>query len=112
MGLFVSSFGLIQVLICIFFGIPTAKKLTRQGIFVSPNPIVQQHVLSATVLLLIFVGISFAVYSFAPNTIFTGYVIGVVLALIFGLGQIGGNKNNMSDFLEQNKRYVNKESLH
>jgi len=110
-GLFVSSFGLLQALICIFFGIPTAKRLTRQGVFVNPNPIARKYVLSASILSFIFVGISFAVYSFAPEAIFTGYVAGAVVTVIFGLGQIGGNKNNVSDFLETNAKYLSKENL-
>jgi hypothetical protein len=42
---------------------------------------------------------------------FTGYVVGAVVTLFFSLGQIGGNKNNVSDFLETNAQYLNKENL-
>lgn len=110
-GLFVSSFGLLQALICIFFGIPTARKLTSQGVFVNPNPIAKRYFISASILFLIFIGISFVVYIFAPDSIFKGYSVGAVLTLILGLGKIGGNKNNISDFLATNKKYINSENL-
>lgn len=111
-GLIVSSFALLQSLICIFFAIPTANKLTQQGVFVNPNPIARKYFLSASILFFIFVGISFTIYLFAPETIFTGYVAGAVMTLLFSLGQIGGNKNNWSEFVDTNAEYLDKENFH
>lgn len=107
-GLFVGSFILLQALICIFFGIPTVNKLTYLGVFISPNPIVRNYAISATILSFVFVTISVVVYLFMPEALLTGYVAGIVFTLFFGLGQIKENKNNLSDLMETNARYLNK----
>jgi hypothetical protein len=34
-----------------------------------------------------------------------GFLIGTGGSLLFGLGQVGTNKNNVSDYLQVNQRY-------
>lgn len=108
LGLIICSFSLLQVLICIFFGIPITIKLTREGVLVRPNPIVKRYFLSIFILLTIFVTMTTLFYLYSPEFIFNGYVVGVVITLILAIGKFGKNQNNIDDFIETNSRYFNK----
>jgi hypothetical protein len=103
-GLVIASFTLIQALICLIFGIPTARNLTSEGLLVENNNLISRYVISFVVLGSLFGVITYLVVTYL-SALRVGYGIGVVLAILFGLGQMGSNQNNLSDFMQINKRY-------
>jgi len=105
-GLIVGAFTLVQISICLFFALPTAWKMTREGFLVSPNPLTRRYLISIVVLLVIFGFISVLVYFFGPGNAIGAYIGGIVISLLIGIGKVGANKTNTSEFLETNKAYL------
>jgi hypothetical protein len=57
---------------------------------------------------IVYTGIYWAISRFFPvGTV--GFLIGTASSLFFGLGQLGTNKNNVSDYFEVNKRHFTAE---
>lgn len=104
-GLIVASFTLVQSGIIIFFGIPTTRKLTSEGVLKKDNPINKRHLISLAILLTLFAGIICAIYFWLPGA-FVGFLVGTGLVLLFSLGKLGANNNNVSDYMETNRRYL------
>ncbi len=107
-GLFVSSFTLIQVLIVLFFGLPVTRELGSQGMIIKDNGIVKRYMISLTILPLVFMVVSYFVYVIIPQ-LFSGFIFGGVMTLFFGLGKVGKNSSNVSDYVEANEKYFNTE---
>ncbi|MDO8657602.1 MAG: hypothetical protein Q7K55_02580 [Candidatus Levybacteria bacterium] len=101
-GLMVASFTLLQVFIILFFGIPTAKSVEKLGYLKENNNIVRNYCVSLIIISSIYFGIYLLVHNFFPNTV-TGFLAGTVATFVFGLGKVGRNKANISDFVETNK---------
>jgi hypothetical protein len=108
-GLFVTSFTVIQSLIIIFFGIPITNKLNEEGVLRKNNNIIKGYLISLLIFFSVFVVVTLGIVLFAPQYSIMGYFVGVGSTLLFGLGQIGGNKNNISDYYEVNKRHFKTE---
>lgn len=106
-GLFVTSFTIIQVLTILFFGIPTTRSLTKSGQLIKNNGIIKKYLISMVFLLFFFLLITLMVLGFFPD-IFSGYVFGGGMALLFGLGKVGANEDNMSDYVQSNKEHFDK----
>jgi hypothetical protein len=104
-GLGLASFTLIPVLIIFVFGIPTTKKLEKAGALKVNNGITKRYMISLAILPLVLLAVIGITFLFIPNAIIA-LVIGMGMAILFGLGQIGKNKNNVSDYLETNKQYL------
>jgi hypothetical protein len=101
-GYFVSLFTLLQVLIILFFGIPTTRKVEKLGLLKHDNKIIKNYYISVLVISLIYIVIALIVRSFFTNN-FTAFIAGIIPTLIMGLGKIGKNKQNISDFVDTNK---------
>lgn len=102
-GLMVSSFTIIPVLIILFFGIPLTNKLEKRGLL-GKNGIKKGYMLNLIIFPLIYLGVWWTITNFFPaGTI--GFYVGTGASLLFGLGQTGTNKNNVSDYFETNKRH-------
>lgn len=101
-GLMVSSFTLLSVFIILFFGIPTAKSVEKLGYLKKDNNIVRNYCISLVVLSSIYLVIFLLIKNFFPNSS-TAFLIGTVATFVFGLGKVGRNKANISDFVETNK---------
>lgn len=110
-GLAVTSFTLISVCICLFFALPTTRRLTREGVLVSPNPLTKRYLTSVFLLSGIFTIISALVYYFGNDHAMKGYIGGAVVSLLFGIWKTGANKTNMGEYLEQNQRYMTHENV-
>lgn len=104
-GVFITSFTVIPILIIIFFGIPHTLKLERLGMLKNGNGIIRGYIISMLLLSTIFIGATYLVYRFVNNS-FIGYAISVVFVLVFGIGKVGNNRNNLSDYIETNKRHL------
>ena len=107
-GLFISSFTIIQALIVLFFGFPVTRELEGLGMIIKDNGIVKRYVISLTILPLIFMVVSYFVYAIFPQ-LFSGFIFGGAMTLFFGLGKVGKNPSNISDYVEANEKYFNTE---
>lgn len=101
-GLGVTSFTLIPILIIVRFGIPNTKYLERLKSLPKDNHIIRGYLFS-TILL---GGIYFLLFGgtvILSQMLHSGYILGTVGALLLGLGKTGNNPQNASDYLERNK---------
>lgn len=101
-GLVVSSFTLIPILIIFSFGIPVTRKLERMKMLKENNSIAKRYLISTTILLTVFSLTITAVFLFTGNGLI-GFLVGVGIAFLSSLGKTGKNKNNISDYIEVNK---------
>ena len=108
-GLMVASFTIIPVLIILFFGIPLTTKLEKKGLLKKGNGIKRGYMLNIIAFPIVYYGIYWTISHFFPvGTV--GFLVGTASSLFFGLGQLGTNKNNVSDYFEVNKRHFTAES--
>lgn len=35
-----------------------------------------------------------------------GYAVSIIFVLVLGIGRVGNNRNNLSDYIETNKRHL------
>ena len=110
LGLFVGSLGLIQIAIMLFFSIPYTFKIYKLGLLTKKWPIIIGDLISISIWTCITLGISKLVFLFAPESSRIGYLVGFGLC-IFGLGQAGANKNNLSDYFSNHYKLVNIDAL-
>ncbi|MFS8159416.1 MAG: hypothetical protein ACMG6E_04225, partial [Candidatus Roizmanbacteria bacterium] len=101
-GLFVTSFTLIPVLIILAFGIPTTKRLEKLKVLKENNGIVGKYYISMVLLSTIFLAMLFITNTVFPNGLI-GIIFGGGMVSLFGLGQIGLNEKNVQDYVETNK---------
>ena len=104
-GLAITSFTLVPIMIIFFFGIPTTRRLTKDGTLQVGNPIIKNYFISVLILGLIFAGAWWVISNFFPSLL-VGFWIGAVISVFLGLGKSGANDNNLSDYLETNKKYI------
>ncbi len=103
-GLGVSSFGAIQILICIFFGIPTTLKLKKKELLQNGNKILLSYIptiilWSGIILLSLFIIDKF-LYEYR-----IWFYFGWFWPIFFGIAQIRSNANNINDYIDFNRRY-------
>jgi len=101
-GMLITSFTLIPVLIILVFGIPTTQRLEKLKVLKENNGIVKKYLVSLLILSLMFLAMTFITNSIFPNGLM-GIIFGGGMACLFGLGQIGRNENNIQDYIETNK---------
>jgi len=101
-GMMVTSFTLIPVLIILVFGIPTTKKLEKLKVLKKNNGIIKKEFISLIILATIFLAMVFIINSIFPSGLI-GILFGGGMACLFGLGQIGRNGKNIQDYIETNK---------
>lgn len=104
-GLFVTSFTVLSVLICLVFGIPTTKKLERANMLINNHPIIKRYWISIGILLFVFTFVLGLTCIYGSVQAFRGYLGGSVLALLIGISRIGKNANNLADYVDTQSRY-------
>jgi len=102
-GIFITSFTLIPILIIIFFGFPVTKKLNNHGLLKKGNKIIRNYLFSLLILSTILLITLYILYSFFIGMVFAGFVWGGIMVIIFGAGKIGKNPNNITDYLQVNR---------
>jgi hypothetical protein len=108
-GMTIFSLTMVQILIIIFFGIPITKKLNKNKSLKQPNPIQKGNYVSLLVLTIIFLVTNSIIYYFSYS-IFTGCLAGYLTIFLLSLSNIGANKNNISDYIDSNKKYFSLEN--
>lgn len=103
-GLGITSFTFIPVLIILAFGIPTTKRLESLKVLKLDNGIIKRYFLSLIILGTVFLATIIITYLVFPNGLI-GLLFGGGMVFLFGIGQIGRNEKNISDYVEGNKKY-------
>jgi hypothetical protein len=103
-GLMVASFTIIPVLIILFFGIPLTNKLEKKELLKHNNGVKKGYTFNVIIFPLVYLGILWVINNFFPAGTM-GFLIGTGSSLFFGLGQVGTNKNNVSDYFQVNQRH-------
>ena len=106
-GLMVTSFTLLPVLIIFNFGIPFTNKLEEKKVLNKNNGITRRYLISALILSVIFITMLFVTYNYFPAGLW-GLIIGGGMAIMFGLGKIGENESNVADYFKNNEQHLNK----
>ena len=104
-GLFVVGFTLIQVLIILFFSFPITNKLEKAGLLNPNHHIRRNDLISLVILSGIFWGVWMLISTVFP-AIESGFLFGGAIVLFMGLGKCGMNANNLSDYIQSNKRFL------
>jgi len=104
-GLMVTSFTIIPVLIILNFGIPITRKLEKLKAIKKENGIIKRYSLTILFLGTIFFGMLLIINNFFPNYIY-GILFGGGMALFSGIGKTGQNPENFSDYIQTNSRYL------
>ena len=107
-GIVVGAFTITKMLVILFFGIPHSLKLNKLG---KLNYIIPLRIQleSLIISLSIFVFIYWLVYNYFHRFILE-FNIGVVMAVLKSLNQVGANQNNISDFNEAFSSYMKNDS--
>lgn len=87
-GMLITSFTLIPVLIILAFGIPTTKRLEKLKVLKENNGIFQKYFISLLILSIVFLAMIYITNSVFPSGLL-GVLFGGGMACLFGLGQIG-----------------------
>lgn len=103
-GLGVTSFTLIPILIIIAFGIPTTKRLEKLKVLKPANGIVKRYYISLVLLSIVFLAMIAITSALFPNGLI-GILFGGGMVFLLGIGQVGRNEKNISDYVEVNKEY-------
>lgn len=104
-GLFVVSFTLNQVLIILFFSFPVTNKLEKAGLLSPDHHIRRNNLISLVILSGIFWGVWILVSTVFP-AIGGGFLFGGAVVLFMGLGKCGMNANNLSDYVQSNRKFL------
>lgn len=104
-GIFIGPFTLTQIGIILFFGIPHTRRLEKNNILKTPNPIMRNSIISIVVLSIIFIAIS-CILAFFWWNMFIGYMFAIIMTFLFSIGKMGANRNNTSDYFESNKNWI------
>lgn len=107
-GLFITSFTLIPVVIIFRFAIPFTKDLEKRSLLVKDHGIVKKYLISTLILASIYLTLIF-ILSVTTNSGFRGFVGGSFFSLLFGILKTGKNKDNISDYIETNKRFLTRD---
>ncbi len=109
-GLAIASFTIIPILIILKFGIPFTKTLEKKGVLNKNNGIVKGYLITLLILPLIFLSAITITFIFF-STYLIGFLIGVGMTLLFGIGQIGENENNIKDYFQTNEKHLNNTNI-
>ena len=107
-GIVVGAFTITKMLVILFFGIPHSLKLNKLGKLNYIMPL-RIQLESLIISLSIFVFIYWLVYNYFHRFILE-FNIGVVMAVLKSLNQVGANQNNISDFNEAFSSYIKNDS--
>lgn len=111
-GMIITLFTVIPILIILRFGIPLTKKLESMSLMTRKNGLNSRYRMS-----LIFISIIYFVIIKLIETYvsvgFNGFLVGAVLAILMSFNKTGRNSDNFSDFVQTNEKSftVNKDEI-
>lgn len=104
-GIVVASFTIIQILIMLCFAIPFTLSLHNQGILIKKRNIIFSDLASILLLCTIFALTYWGIWKFLPSGLM-GFNLGCAWTLFLGIGKVGYNEANVSDYWKNNERYL------
>lgn len=104
-GVGVTSFTIIPILIILVFGIPTTNKLENLKVLKPNNGIVKGYFISLIILGIVFLAMVMIINSVFPSGLI-GILFGGGMVFLFGIGQVGRNEKNIGDYIERNKEHL------
>lgn len=108
-GLFLTSFTLIPILIILRFGIPFTKTLETEGKLKSEHGITKKYTRSLIILFSVFVLVALLVHTYFP-AYQLWFLFGAGITLLTAFGKTGYNDNNHRDYWDSNKDLVVKDN--
>lgn len=111
LGGVIGSFGVIQLMIVLFFGIPFTNKLKKLGLITNARTIYKKSIITIAILTIEVGGVSILVYIYASQLSLIFYLIGICITFILGFRQTGTNDNNLQDYFKKNYRLINIDGL-
>jgi hypothetical protein len=106
LGIFVGTFGVVQILIVLLYSIPTNRKLHEVGYLADLKGANRADMLTVGVVGTLTLLVSWLVLRYASSSQQNLY-FGVILMVIFmGRKQLRGNDNNTSDYLSSHRRFI------
>lgn len=113
MGISITVFSIVfsMIILSLFFGIPTTKKLIEEGILL-PSAKTSKYVFTATLWITISFVAIFGIYKLLPNNLFIYVIIGLVVAFINSLRSLSKEnyQNNISDLFVSQQEHINYEN--
>lgn len=103
-GGFIGAFTAVQSLIIIRFGIPLAVRLNNKRVMNSYAP-VKRYIVWFLLLSFVLAISIVVVFTYFPNYKFP-YLLGLTLAFLYGNNAARLNKDNLTDFLRTNAKYL------
>lgn len=104
-GLFVFSFTIVPVSIILFFSIPYTISLNKTGKMSTYVPI-YRDLASLVFLCLVYFAIIWLLHRYLSSSWLWGFVFGSGVTFVFSLGKLGTNPNNISDYMDNNSKYI------
>lgn len=101
-GLGVTSFTIIPILIIIRFGIPNTKFLEKAKSLPKNNHIIRGYLFTSLFLGSVYC-LLFWISGLLSQMLHSAYILGTVGTLVMGLGKTGANPQNQADYIETNK---------
>jgi hypothetical protein len=93
---------------CLFFAIPTTKKLQRANFLIENNAIIKKYMVSICLLSGIFLVVSGLIFLFGSSNAQIGYGVGILLAILFGIRKVGNNPDNVSEYYKTQSAFFKK----
>jgi MFS superfamily sulfate permease-like transporter len=105
LGMAIFSFTIIQAGIVVFFGIPTTSRLNKEKLLKKPNFIQKSNFISLLVWGVTY-GIAFLLIKYLSEELFKGFITGSIWIMILGIGRLGANSSNVSDYINSNTKFI------
>lgn len=102
-GMFVTLFTVIQILIILRFGIPLTKKLESMNLMTRKNGLISPYGMSLIVISIMYFVILKLIETYVPAG-FNGFLLGAVLAILTSFDKTGRNADNFWDFIQTNEK--------
>ena len=101
-GLGITSFTLIPILIIFIFGIPTTRMLEKLQLLKIKNGIVRRYSISLVILTTVFIITIIIIFKVYPNGLF-GFFFGGGMTFLLGMGSLGKTEGSIEDYIATNK---------
>lgn len=112
LGLLVFTFTISNIILILFFAIPTTKKIKM--LFDNHKVVIKSYIVTLIIQILIIVLITFIFYKFFTDTYFISLIAGYIFAffgILFGFNKFKLNDDNLIDYFNFNKKHFQKELI-
>ena len=104
-GLIIGSFGIIQMLTVTRFSIPYTKELNAQGLLENAHVIIKSDIKTIFIWSIITVVSTILIYNLASSISFYFYLVGAIIAVVFGYGYTGKTESNINEYVGNYRQF-------